>query len=358
MLRSCIAIARTAPTVLASMLQTLARTRTRFTGHKVWRPMELMLRAFVHTSIRLITLAVFMALATLPALAEPTGIAEVNPRLVMLGTPFVVSITVTADPNIQVSKPSFPTLSGLTLSNPDLAQGSSLRTIQGIAQRTSSFAAEYIADEVGTYKIGPFSVRYGDREGISDTVSVPAVTVEVYEDAPRPSSGIFSAGSPAWWKYIITFLLLAVLAALVVWWLRLRKVFPASTPAMGLTVGKTQEQVALDQIRALSMPDADDPPAVKDYYDKIDEILRKYLGRRYSVSTRDLTTWEIRKEFSRRKRIDSRVTGVFEMINDCDWVKFAKSRPTQSEIKAIPDRAADTLVGAVPRAGTQGGQSV
>ena len=281
-----------------------------------------------------------------PAPAELSGVAEANPRLLQQGTPFRITITVDADSNIQLTDPAFPEVEGLTLTDtisPEISRNLS----GGRTSLTATYSAEYMADEPGEYEIGPFDVIFTTESGSREVLSIDSVTVEVYKDAPRPPSGIVVAKSLPWWKYILTAVIVAVAIGFLIWYLRKTKgaIIIAIPGASVLSKVKTPEMIALESIQALEIPDESDWPAVREYYDKVDDILRLYLTRRYSVQTRDATSWEVRQEFVRRKRLDPRLKGVFVMINDCDWVKFAKSWPTRSDILNVPIRAAEILTG-------------
>lgn len=281
-----------------------------------------------------------------PAHAEISGVAEANPRLVQQGTPFRITITVDADSNIQLTDPTFPEVEGLTLTGPS-SQRIERSLSGGRTSKTATYSAEYMADEPGEYEIGPFDVIYTTESGSREVLSIDSVTVEVYEDAPRPPSGIVVATAPPWWKYILTAVLIAVAVGFLIWYLRRRKggMVIAVPGTSVFSKVKTPEMIALESIHALEIPDESDWPAVREYYDKVDDVLRLYLTRRYSVQTRDATSWEIRQEFVSRKRMDPRLKGVFVLINDCDWVKFAKSWPTRSDILHVPIRAAEILTG-------------
>jgi hypothetical protein len=299
---------------------------------------------------RYFAIAALVLLATIPpfpSLGEVTGNAEANPRLVQLGTPFQVTITVNADRVREVRQPQFPELDGLTLT-PNVGTEYGMDMRPGNTTIVSTFIAEYVGEKAGTYEIGPFNVEVVLNDGSVDQITVPAVTVEVHEDAPRPPSNIVLGRKSSLWKYLLMLALLAALAGLAYWYVKIQKKLPVAIAApLQLTGVKTPEQAALEEIRALAIPSEDDARAVKEYYVKVDGILRTYLAKRHNVPTRDRTTWEMRREFFGRKRLGSRIEGVFELLNDCDWVKFAKSRPTIADIGAIPTRAADILTGTV-----------
>jgi hypothetical protein len=294
-----------------------------------------------------IALAILL-LHTIPAIAETTGTVEVNPRLVRLGVPFTVTVEISSDENIQNPQVDFPEPEGLHLSG-NISQGVNLVAQGGTTEVTHDISREYTADEAGVYEVGPFRVTYVNEEGETEELELELVSVEVFEDAPREASTIIPGTMPWWWPYLITVICLAILAGLVGGWYALKRKRRPEAAAAPVQIGpRSPEQNAYDAVAALTVPDANEEEAVKEYYDAVDDILRVYLTKRYNVPTRDATLWEIRQEFNRRKRMDSRVKGVFEMMNDCDWVKFAKMKPKSGDIDGVKVWAADVLLGQRP----------
>jgi len=278
---------------------------------------------------------------------ETTGEVDVNPRLVRLGVPFTVTVEIESDENIQNPRVDFPEPDGVHLSRGSSMQGVNITRGSGGTEVSHVISREYTADEPGQYEIGPFRVTYFNSEGETEEIELEPVIVEIFEDAPREASTIIQGTMPWWWPYLITAICLAILAGLVAGWyaLKRRRIPDEAAPAVIHIGSRSPEQNAYEAISKLEIPDPEDEEAVKEYYDAVDDILRVYLTRRYNMPTRDATLWEIRQEFTRRKRLDSRVKGVFEMMNDCDWVKFAKMEPSSKDIRNVKVRAADVLVG-------------
>jgi len=291
----------------------------------------------------LIANAVFFLCLSGAAFAATEGRANLNPRLVRLNDPFTVDIRIISDEEIQVMAPAFPTPNGVALGN----RGSTQQLVisAGVSTRTYNYTAVYITHVAGNIQLGPFRVTYIDADGVTQELLLDAVTVEIYDDAPRPSSEIVPGVSRGWIKWLIIFSVLALLAGLIYALFRMYNKKPGAVPAAVVGRQISYEEQILEELRALQLPPADDIEAVKEYYDQVDEILRKYIAKRYDVSTHDCTLWEIRSEFVKRQRIDSKAKGVFEIINDCDWVKFAKTRPSESDIRDVVRRCSDVLRG-------------
>jgi len=274
-----------------------------------------------------------------------TGSAEVNQRLVRAGGSFRVTLRVKVEESVRALEPEFPEVDGLTLINPRARTKVEMKVIGNKTEATYEFVAAYRADKPGKYELGPFQVSYVSDSGNSNKLTIDPVQVEVFEDAPRPASDIIYSALPQLWKYLLGALLLTAFAFLLRWWLlRQKRAGPIKVSTI-LAPHKSPEQLAAEEIRALPRPLASDITAVKEYFDKVDDILRTYLSRRYGTASDGYTSWEIQQELHRQRKMDKRAKEVFSIINDCDWVKFAKSEPSQKHIDLIPDRVEQALLG-------------
>lgn len=297
---------------------------------------------------RAIVVAIFIflqGLITFPVFASVTGTAEVYPRLVRKGDSFQVTLTIQSDKSIRFQNVDFPAIDGVTLDANFISDGQSIAHSGQNQQFSYTKTRMYSADLVGQYDIGPFRINYDTDDELGKEVMIEPVSVEVYEDAPRPASTIIFGENTPWWKYLMIPALLALLAGLVWAWVRMRRKKPSvtATPLVA-TAFRTLEQVTVEKVKAPEFPNADDFAKVREYYDAVDDILREYLAGRFEIRVVDSTSYEIRLEFTRRKRLDARAGGVLKLINDCDWVKFAKTHPVDVEIRQVPERVAQALL--------------
>jgi hypothetical protein len=294
-------------------------------------------------------LAFLLASARLPA-APPTVGSKVIPHLVRAGDTFQVSISLVASENIRVTAPQFPAPEGLTLLNPNASLEQSVILSNGASRTTYTMTALYRADKPGKYQLGPIPITYTsgtDREG---SIAADIMEFEVVEDAPRPPSDIVHAIMPKIWVFLLAAMILAGAIASLAWYRNRKKVTAETGIAQTVSAPRTLEQSIVEEIKAVPRPSASDAEAVKVYYDRVDEILRKYLSMGYGITTSDATTWEMRLRLrAKHGKPDSRVEAVLSIINDCDWVKYARSRPTQNDIERIPPRASEALTGGVEK---------
>jgi hypothetical protein len=300
--------------------------------------------------INVIFFAIFILLLqgifVLPASGAVSGTVDAHPRLVRKGETFQVTLTILSDKELRFQNIDFPEIEGLTFIPNFVSDGQSIANSGSRQQFTYTKTRMYSADEVGKYDVGPFRINYDTEDELGKEILIDPVSIEVYQDAPRPSSDIILGIRTAFWKYLIIPGLIAILAGLV--WALIatkRRKKPVPVEVAATSVFKTPEQIAIDKIKALVLPNADDIDKVREYYDAVDDILREYLATRFEVNVKEATSYEIRLEFVRRQRIDARAGGVMTLINDCDWVKFAKSCPSQQDISQVPMRASRVLFG-------------
>lgn len=267
----------------------------------------------------------------------PSASLKSNPRLVRTGTTFQLILTISYEPEFTISEPEFPKVEGLTLKN--------IRNER--KNRMIISVAEYSADKAGTYLLGPVRIKYSSKSQDEGEINSNALEVKVFENLPRPPSMLIFLKPIPLWIYILIILLLACLLAFIAWKVAQKQTpLPESEQTIISTPDpNSPEQIAIQAVNFLARPAENDPAAVKEYFQKVHDILRQYLEDRYNVSVKMATAWEIRQELIKTQKYDHRAKAILIILNDCDWVKFAKSKPNQGEIEAIPSRVFSSLMG-------------
>lgn len=74
---------------------------------------------------------------------------------------------------------------------------------------------------------------------------------------------------------------------------------------------------------------------LKEYYFEITEIIRQFLAKNYHIDTYDRTSYEIISEIERVERDYEKVKNLDRYLRNCDLVKFAKHRPTLTEMREV-----------------------
>jgi hypothetical protein len=99
------------------------------------------------------------------------------------------------------------------------------------------------------------------------------------------------------------------------------------------------EELAMEDIQALEISSLLAEGRIKEYYSRISEIIRVYLGRRFKVNAIDLTSYELLCTLE-DKEIRDEVFKILEgFLDTCDLVKFAKYKPEEAVHTAITEKA-------------------
>jgi hypothetical protein len=132
------------------------------------------------------------------------------------------------------------------------------------------------------------------------------------------------------WKWVLIGLgvLGAIALGLLLWWLwrrRPQRVLK-TTPVVALTL----DERALKRLRELQAEDLPAQGRRKEFYFRLSEIMREYLGSRYGFNALDLTTEELRGALRRRPTPGLDHGTLARWCDESDMVKFAKHEPDDS----------------------------
>lgn len=90
------------------------------------------------------------------------------------------------------------------------------------------------------------------------------------------------------------------------------------------------DEEAIQALKNLESKALCEKGAVKKHYVQLTEIIRRYFDRAYDIDTLESTTDEI-IEYLKDLKVDaSLLTEITELLNEADFVKFAKSSPDKS----------------------------
>lgn len=155
---------------------------------------------------------------------------------------------------------------------------------------------------------------------------------EGFEEVPSSTSLFFQK----YWVWFISGLLLIVGFIL---YFKFRKKKVQSTPEISLSL-KEATLLEMDNLFAKRLWEQE---GLKEYYFQLSLILRNYLGKRYTLSFMDKTSYQIELLLGQLNVHQDLQREINWMLNQADLVKFAKSSPDISEVMQSIQRAKEIV---------------
>lgn len=148
-----------------------------------------------------------------------------------------------------------------------------------------------------------------------------------------------------WWKWVLGFLLLALIAVGVFYYIKKRK---QNKPEE--EVFKTPFEKARFLLKKLNHKDLVEQNEVKVFYSELTDILRDYIEDTLDVPAKESTTNDLinllRQTAKKRKLPFGKITlaELEKVLKEADLVKFAKSKPLEFELEAHKQKIESSIL--------------
>ena len=107
---------------------------------------------------------------------------------------------------------------------------------------------------------------------------------------------------------------------------------------------KPAHEIAYERLRALVKEDLVGAAKIKEFYERISDILRHYIEHRFSLRAPERTTEEFLAELANTEVLPAaEKQRLGEFLKHCDLVKFAKHNPTTEQIQETFDLVKDFI---------------
>jgi hypothetical protein len=107
---------------------------------------------------------------------------------------------------------------------------------------------------------------------------------------------------------------------------------------------KPAHELAYERLRGLIKEDLIGAGRIKEFYERISDILRHYIEHRFSLRAPERTTEEFLAELANAEVLPvSQKQRLGEFLRHCDLVKFAKHNPTTQQIQETFDLVKDFI---------------
>ena len=209
--------------------------------------------------------------------------------------------------------------------------------------------------ELGDFKIPPVPVSYKDESGRGGQVQTEPVAVKVVsvgkkptdKDDIRPIKGPVALGL-RWLRTLAGGVLAALLSILLAVKIILRK----RKEALDLESLKPPHERAMLELGRLQGKGWLEAGRTKEFYSELADILRRYLERRFTIESLELTTFELVR-ILKEKEFDAGVVGkIKDLLENSDLVKFAKFSPPKSLADDLVRELTDIVEMTTPKENT------
>jgi hypothetical protein len=203
------------------------------------------------------------------------------------------------------------------------------------------------------YTIPPLEVRFGTGGGYAFSVYSEEVAVEVTSVLP-PQLGeqdIEEIAGPLglrprillWYGLGAGAVLAAAAASVVV--LRRRRRGQVETAAVSTPWEAARQE--LDDLLELGLVESG---RLKEFYEGISDVTRRYIERRFEIRAPELTTEEFLEQAQGSEALADRRESLQRFLDHCDLVKFARYRPSPEEVRLTVNSCMDFLAATTPEA--------
>jgi hypothetical protein len=140
-------------------------------------------------------------------------------------------------------------------------------------------------------------------------------------------------------------ILTAIAAFFFVKWARRPKPVPYVPP-------KLPWIEALEELETIRKSTLISEGKTDEYFDRVSDCVRKYLGGRYGFDGLETTTHEMERTLARVRPAVRGLDTISRFLEECDLVKFARVVPTESDCLAALDRGVIIVRNTTPPSGT------
>ena len=202
----------------------------------------------------------------------------------------------------------------------------------------------------GTYPIPAFTLEFHDVNSPEDKkyeLTTEPIDIEVTSLLGEQRAelkiddieDVLEMPKPASFAWLWALGVVAVIAIAGLWlYLRRKRVKEL------VRIFKPAHELAYERLRILVKEDLIGAGRIKEFYERISDILRHYIEHRFSLRAPERTTEEFLAELANTEALPvSQKQRLGEFLQHCDLVKFAKHNPTMQQIQETFDLVKDFI---------------
>jgi len=197
----------------------------------------------------------------------------------------------------------------------------------------------------GNYQLPAFTFEFSDANSLAEkkyTLTTEPIDIEVTSLLGEDRENLVIADiedvvdmpkSPSYWP-LWTLGTCVGIAAVIICWLYLRRRRIQEL----VRIFKPAHEIAYARLKALVKDDPVATGRIKEFYERISDILRHYIEHRFDLRAPERTTEEFLAELALADVLGEADKKMLEeFLTHCDLVKFAKHSPTHEQIQRTFD---------------------
>lgn len=292
------------------------------------------------------------ALADGPELAKPKDLkARALPGQAQLGEPFVYELTVTHDPSERWEIEKIAESEGFEFGE------SSRERVDSKGVAVTTFKVKFQLFELGTKKLP--DLTFTVATGVAPkTFTAPGIDVtgvaSISEEEAKNGVGLYdikpNADVPVRTWRLIYALLIAIAVGLLSYYLYKYFTRPKPPPVVAPVIQKPLTQRTLERLDALKAEDLPNKARSREFYFRLSEIVRGYLGERYAFEALEATGSELLVKARGLNAQGLSLDALSRFVADSDLAKFAKFEPSAESCAASLQYAYRLVHDTVPSA--------
>ena len=220
-----------------------------------------------------------------------------------------------------------------TIPHFEMLKNDKLDTVQNIDAKKLSQHFELTSFDSGQQYIPPFEIVVDNQSYFTDSIpiTVSFAPFDPNEDY-RDIKDIIEVKNPSvdYLQWVIGALAVVSLAVLALLWRRKRPAPDVKKQQMPVLTPYEEAMKALAQLALKNVNNGE----VKTYYSQMNDILRKYVSRKFSVATFERTNEELIIELSGKGIPKDAFISLAQSLRMSDVVKFAKYLPSEEDNKS------------------------
>lgn len=276
----------------------------------------------------------------------PSVESKIDKNTITIGDVVTYSVTVTHNPDVKVDIPLAGNLGAFEIRDyqqfePQKVDG---QIVEHIDYLISTF-------DVGDFEIPPLEIRYTlPGDSTQSVLRTSKLNIVVQSLNPSQDGDVRDVKPPQelprdysayiLWGAIAFGIILLGLLGFYVWYRRRsgKSILPKK-----VEVPRPAHEIAFEKLRALDSSSLLEEGKIKEYYDQMSDIIRRYIEGRYFIVALEMTTFELMSRLRESEIEQEHIELIETFLSVCDLVKFAKYLPGKEEHRLTMDKAFDIV---------------